>query len=32
MEHTHPPHEYILTDDKFYRVALLKKKFDEVIT
>ncbi len=32
MEHTHPPHEYILSDDKFYRVSLLKKKINEFIS
>lgn len=32
MEHTHPPHEYILSEDKFYRVSLLKKQIDEIIT
>ncbi len=32
MEHTHPPHEYILSKDKFYRVSLLKKQIDEIIT
>ena len=31
MEHTHPPHEYILSKDKFYRVSLLKKKINEII-
>ena len=32
MEHTHPPHEYILSNDKFYRVSLLKKEINELIS
>ena len=31
FEHTHPPHEYILSNDKFKRVAEIKKKFYEII-
>lgn len=30
FEHTHPPHEYILTEDKFKRVANMKKEFYEI--
>ena len=26
MEHTHPPHEYIISKDKFQRVSALKNK------
>ena len=32
FEHTHPPHEYILSDDKFKRVSEFKKKFHEIIS
>jgi hypothetical protein len=31
LEHTHPPHEYVLSSDKFNRVNLLKHKFYEII-
>lgn len=32
FEHTHPPHEYILSDDKFKKVSDLKKEFNEIIS
>ncbi len=31
FEHTHPPHEYILSDDKFKRVSDFKKEFHEIV-
>ena len=31
FEHTHPPHEYILSQNRFEKVAELKKKFHEII-
>ena len=31
FEHTHPPHEYILSDNKFLKVANLKKEINEII-
>ena len=31
FEHTHPPHEYILSDDKYIKITDLKKKFNEII-
>ncbi len=31
FEHTHPPHEYILGNDKFTTVANLKSKINEII-
>ena len=31
LEHTHPPHEYILSEDKFKTVGKLKKEFSEII-
>ena len=31
MEHTHPPHEYILSSDRFLRIKNLKNKFNEII-
>ena len=30
-EHTHPPHEYILSEDKFFKVSELKNKINEII-
>ena len=30
-EHTHPPHEYILSKDKYTRVSELKNKCNEII-
>ena len=32
LEHTHPPHEYILHNDRFRIVNELKKEFREIIT
>lgn len=31
FEHTHPPHEYILSNDKFKKVSELKKDINEII-
>ena len=31
LEHTHPPHEYILSEDRFKIVNKLKKEFSEII-
>ena len=31
FEHTHPPHEYILSENKFKIVSQLKKEFNEII-
>ncbi len=31
MEHTHPPHEYIISKDKFQRVSALKKQINEIL-
>ena len=31
FEHTHPPHEYILSENKFIKVANLKKEINEII-
>ena len=31
FEHTHPPHEYILSDNKFIKVSDLKKEINEII-
>ncbi len=31
FEHTHPPHEYILSDNKFIKVSNLKKEINEII-
>ena len=31
MEHTHPPHHYILGADKFYTVSKFKKKLLEIV-
>ena len=31
MEHTHPPHLYILGDDKFKKIAKIKKEINEII-
>ena len=30
FEHTHPPHEYILSNDKFKKVSELKKDINEI--
>ena len=32
FEHTHPPHEYILSEDKFIKVTNLKKEINEIIS
>ena len=32
FEHTHPPHEYILSENKFVKVANLKKEINEIIS
>tara|TARA_B110000977_G_scaffold47332_1_gene64345 strand:+ start:54191 stop:54862 length:672 start_codon:yes stop_codon:yes gene_type:complete len=31
LEHTHPPHEYILSENKFIKVSELKKEINEII-
>ena len=31
VEHTHPPHEYILSDDKFKIISEIKNKIHEKI-
>lgn len=31
LEHTHPPHEYILGNNKFIKVSELKKELNEII-
>ena len=31
FEHTHPPHTYILSQDKFKRISDLKKEINEII-
>ena len=31
FEHTHPPHEYILSRDKFIKVSEIKKEINEII-
>lgn len=32
FEHTHPPHEYILTDNKFKKITELKNEVSRIIT
>ena len=32
LEHTHPPHEYLMNNDRFRIVNELKKEFREIIT
>lgn len=32
FEHTHPPHEYILGENKFIKIANLKKEINEIIS
>ena len=32
FEHTHPPHEYILSKNKFLKVSDLKKEIYEIIS
>lgn len=31
MEHTHPPHHYIISNDKYKTVSKLKKKINEIV-
>jgi len=31
-EHTHPPHEYIISGDKYKRISKLKKEINEIIS
>lgn len=31
-EHTHPPHEYIMSNDRFLRIAELKKEVNEIVS
>ena len=31
FEHTHPPHEYIQSENKFTKIAELKKEINEII-
>ena len=31
FEHTHPPHEYILSEDKFKTISELKKEINAII-
>lgn len=31
FEHTHPPHEYILSDNRFVKIANLKREINEII-
>ena len=31
LEHTHPPHAYILSEDKFRIISEIKKEFSEII-
>ena len=31
FEHTHPPHEYILSKDRFEKINKLKKEINEII-
>lgn len=31
FEHTHPPHEYILSQNKFKKISELKKEINEII-
>ena len=32
FEHTHPPHQYILSNDKYILVKNLKQKFHDIIS
>ena len=32
FEHTHPPHEYILSENKFIKISNLKKEINEIIS
>ena len=31
FEHTHPPHEYILSNNKFKKISDLKKEINEIV-
>ena len=31
-EHTHPPHEYIISGDKYKKISELKKEMNEIIS
>ena len=31
FEHTHPPHHYILSNDRFKVISNLKKKFKKIV-
>ena len=31
FEHTHPPHEYILSNNKYVKVSSLKKEINEIL-
>ena len=31
LEHTHPPHEYILSKNSFKKIAELKNEINEII-
>ena len=31
FEHTHPPHSYILSDNKFIKVSSLKSEINEIV-
>ena len=32
FEHTHPPHEYILSENKFIKISNLKKEINEIVS
>ena len=32
FEHTHPPHEYILSENKFLKITDFKKEINEIIS
>ena len=32
LEHSHPPHEYILGKNKFKKVSELKKELNEIVS
>ena len=32
FEHTHPPHEYILSENKFVKITNLKKEKNKIIS
>ena len=31
FEHTHPPHEYLLGDDRYLKIKLLKKAISDIL-